>query len=121
MDLLNQTVALTFKECPEYHASIFKANETIKCIDPTKWTQLLDNFRRDCEDHPPHLIPSHTNDAHFNTSTDIQNQAAQTSELLSSADNAIHNNVYDEAPLQLPSDTIANAPDIITTSQLQKY
>lgn len=52
IDVLNQTVALTFDQCPEYHASIFKAEEAVKCIEPNVWSKLLDEFKKDCEDHP---------------------------------------------------------------------
>ncbi|EMG46361.1 hypothetical protein G210_3392 [Candida maltosa Xu316] len=56
IDVLNQTVALTFRQCPEYHAAIFKARDARQAMSPELWDQLLNKFKLDCEDPPP--LPS---------------------------------------------------------------
>lgn len=54
IDFVNKSVALTFHNCPEFHASIFKLSDAISAIDPTYWESLVSKFRFSTEDLSSH-------------------------------------------------------------------
>ena len=61
LDLLDNLIALTFKNCDPNHAVVFTVEDAIAAIPPTYYQQLLDTFNLESSVVPPETSPIRSN------------------------------------------------------------